>query len=181
MLLDVWILARMAGVAMDGAVGPAGLAAREFVLYALLDAAGPMTPSEVARTSGVPATTISKMVRRMGERGHLVELDNPDDARSRLLQLSRPGLAVLNDAEEGYAKLAGEISVALGEEEAQVEFSLQRLRRTLAELIGQAEEALPATRPAEATAHALRYTGRRLSRAEEQHARRFVDFLRFEG
>ncbi len=180
MLLDVWILARLVGAAMDEAVAPAGLAAREFVLYALLQRAGPMTPTELARLSGVPATTISKMVRRMADRGHVVELDHPEDARSRLLQLNAAGATVLADAADGYTKLADEASAALGDDVGQIEWSLQRLRTVLAELSGQEVESA-ASRPENATAHTLRYSGRSLTSAEEARAREFVDFLRRHG
>ncbi len=179
MLLDVWVLARLAGVAMDDAIAPSGLIAREFVLYALLDRAGPMTPTELARTSGVPATTISKMVRRVGERGHLVELENPSDARSRLLRLSPSGEEVLAKAEAGYATLAESVVAALGDECGQVEWSLARLGQALGDASGLA--ALPGDRPAEATAHEIRYAGRPLTPAEESQARDFIDFLRRRG
>lgn len=179
-LLDTWILARLAGGVMDDAVAPAGLVAREFVLYALLDRTGPLTPTELARTSGVPATTISKMVRRMGERNHLVELDNPDDARSRLLQLSPEGAAVLGDAESGYAKLASELTAALGAEVPQIEWSLERLRAALVELSG-GRSLEPAQRPSTAQAHIVHYAGRALDEHELAQVRQFIDFVRRNG
>ena len=177
-LLDVWVLARLAGAAMDDAVASAGLVSREFVLYALLEQAGPMTPTELARMSGVPATTISKMVRRMAERDHLVELENPDDARSRLLELSPRGQEVLGEAEAGYASLADGVAAALGGELDQVEWSLERLRATLAQRSGRSGDAGLGSRPPGATAHEFRYTGRPLTRAEESQVGQFADFLR---
>ncbi|HSF84784.1 MAG TPA: MarR family transcriptional regulator [Acidimicrobiia bacterium] len=181
LLLDVWVLARLAGVAMDDAIAPSGLVSREFVLYALLDGAGPMTPTELARTSGVPATTISKMVKRMGERGHLVELDNPEDARSRLLQLSEEGRGVLDVAERGHAELAAEVATDLGDELAQVQWSLERLRRLLASRAGGDGARPEPSRPTEATVREVRYAGRILTAGEEAQAKQFIDFIRRKG
>ena len=181
LLLDVWVLARLAGVAMDHAIADSGLVSREFVLYDLLDRTGPVTPTELARTSGVPATTISKMVRRMGERGHVVELDNPEDARSRLLHLSKTGREVLDEAQQRHAALATEVADALGDDLPHVDWSLERLRITLAKPGDVTMPRSEIERPSTGTVHQFRYTGRPLTDVEEAEARRFIDFIRREG
>ena len=181
LLLDIWVLARLVGVAMDDAVEPSGLVGREYVLYALLSAIGATTPTDLARRSGVPATTISKMLRRMTARGHLIEAENPDDARSRLLRLTEEGAVALRLAHEGFASLTKQVLGELGAEAAQVGWSLERLGSALAVATGSDAARSSGPRPEEATAHALRYVGRRLTDAEEAQAAAFVDFVRRDG
>jgi DNA-binding MarR family transcriptional regulator len=179
MLLDIWVLARTVGAAMDDAVAPSGLVGREFVLYALLDGLGATTPTDLARRSGVPATTISKMLHRMVERGHLEERENPEDARSRLLILTDEGRRTLTRAREGFAELAGDVATELGDENEQVAWSLDRLRAVLATAAGATvNPAGEAARPDSATAHAVRYVGRPLGRDEEARVADFIDFVR---
>lgn len=177
LLLDVWVLARTVGAAMDDAVASSGLVAREFVLYAMLDELGATTPTDLARRTGVPATTISKMLRRMVERSHLREADNPEDARSRLLMLTEDGVATLRTAEKGFAALASSVGSALGEETTQIEWSLARLAVTLRRLAGEDATDM-ARRPDPATAHGVHYVGRRLSDEETEQVHTFIDFLR---
>lgn len=146
LLLDIWVLARLAGAAMDDAVAPSGLAGREFVLYALIDSLDGATPTELARRSGVPATTISKMLRRMSDRDHVVEEENPEDARSRLLRLSGAGDAALDAAQEGFAALTADVVAGLGDEVEQIEWSLDRLHGALGGS-GEADNVGGAARP----------------------------------
>jgi DNA-binding MarR family transcriptional regulator len=178
MMLDVWVLARVVGGAMDHAVAPSGLVGREFVLYALLDGVGPTTPTELARRSGVPATTISKMLRRMTSRGDLIEEENPDDARSRLLRLAPAGAATLEVAHKGFAALTAAVGAELGGEDEQVAWSLDRLRAAVEAAAGLDAPGSEIPRPDAATAHAVRYVGRPLTSAEEAEVAQFIDFLR---
>lgn len=177
LLLDIWVLARLAGAAMDDAVAPSGLAGREFVLYALMAGLDGATPTELARRSGVPATTISKMLRRMSDRGHVVEEDNPEDARSRLLRLSAEGDAALDAAHDGFAALTADVVSGLGDEVAQIEWSLGRLRSALG-AGGDVDDAGSSARPASATAHSIRYAGRPLTVSEEREVADYIEFLR---
>ena len=113
--------------------------------------------------------------------GDLVELDNPEDARSRLLQLSEEGRGVLDVAERGHAELAAEVATDLGDELAQVQWSLERLRRLLASRAGGDGARPEPSRPTEATVREVRYAGRILTAGEEAQAKQFIDFIRRKG
>ncbi len=177
LLLEVWVLARLAGAAMDEAMADSGLTAREFVLYALLAELEQTTPTELARLSGVPATTISKMLRRMERRGDLAETDNPEDARSRIVHLTTDGEHTLGRAQAAFARVAGDLDASLRDERAQIAWSLERLHHGLRRLSGRSVETSP-VRPEDARAHELRYVGRALNEAEAAQVADYIDFIR---
>ena len=180
LLLQVWVLARLAGTVIDDAVEPSGLVAREFVLYSLLVELGETTPTDLARLSGVPATTISKMLRRMVQRGHFEEMDNPEDARSRIIRLTGAGQAAQQDAATGFADATATLAADLDAEGDQIAWSLERLQGALRRLTGlEAGELAP--RPTGATAPAVRYVGRELDAAQSAEVAQFIDFVRRNG
>ncbi len=69
----------------------------EYGVYSAVFMARSLTPTQLARSTGMPLTTAADYVRTMAERGHLIRRPNPDDGRSILLSLSPAGEAIVRD------------------------------------------------------------------------------------
>jgi DNA-binding MarR family transcriptional regulator len=63
----------------------------EYGVYSAVFMARSLTPTQLARSTGMPLTTVADYIRTMAERGHLVRRPNPADRRSVLLSLSPAG------------------------------------------------------------------------------------------
>jgi DNA-binding MarR family transcriptional regulator len=72
----------------------APLAPNEFAVYSALRLMQPTTPSQLAGTLGMKATTLSSMLVRMSRNGHLRRRRNPADGRSVILALTPSGVRV---------------------------------------------------------------------------------------
>jgi DNA-binding MarR family transcriptional regulator len=66
----------------------------EFAVYSALRLEQPVTPTRLAAVLGMPATTLSSALRKMGGAGHLSRLPNPADGRSALIALTPAGIEV---------------------------------------------------------------------------------------
>ncbi len=73
------------------AMRDAPLRSDEYGVYSAVFAAGSLTLTQLAHSTGMPLTTVADYVRTMVERGHLVRRPNPSDGRSMLLSLSPAG------------------------------------------------------------------------------------------
>jgi DNA-binding MarR family transcriptional regulator len=63
----------------------------EYGVYSAVFMARHLTPTQLARSTGMPLTTVADYIRAMAERGHLERNPNPADRRSVLLSLSPAG------------------------------------------------------------------------------------------
>jgi DNA-binding MarR family transcriptional regulator len=79
------------GAVLDAALLPAGVMATEYALLSLLDVAGPMPPTRVARTVGVAPSTLASQVKTLVRTGLICRRQNPADRRSALLELTPHG------------------------------------------------------------------------------------------
>lgn len=93
MLFDVWSLANSTRAVLGEALVSSGLTADEFALYSLLCAPEGRTPGEVAAMLCLPATTVSSIVRRLEQRGHLHREPSLSDRRSYRIALTADGRA----------------------------------------------------------------------------------------
>ena len=75
------------------AMADAPLRPSEFAVYSVLRLVQPTTPSELAATLGLRATTMSSQLVKMADAGHLERIRNPRDGRSRLISLTPAGVA----------------------------------------------------------------------------------------
>jgi DNA-binding MarR family transcriptional regulator len=100
----------LVGAAMEGA----GMGADSYAVYSALFEFEPLTPTELGRVVGMPATTVSHYIRAMRERRHIDEARNPSDSRSRILTLTVSGRVAHRRAslafEEGYRRFVARIS-----------------------------------------------------------------------
>src|SRR6185369_4955934 len=75
----------------------------EYAVYSVLFDEGPHAPTELARRTGMPATSMSHFVRSMLERGHAERAPSPADRRSYRIVLTPAGLAAHGAAGAAFA------------------------------------------------------------------------------
>lgn len=75
-----------------------------FAVYSAVGAMGRITPSDLARLTGLPAATLTGYIERLGRRGLIRRVDNPDDRRSYLLELTDDGVAAWKSGGEGLRR-----------------------------------------------------------------------------
>lgn len=175
-LLEIWRIARRSGVLLDEALAPAGMTGSDFGLYSQLMIEGPMTPTELSRRSGMPPTTVSQVVRRLEERGHLRRSRNPRDGRSASLTLTAAGRKAHAKAAPAFVGVYNRLLDALGPEADQVLVSLIRLDDALASASGEDASRAPGT---PANVRRLIYHGPPLTPDEEKQVREYLDFVRW--
>src|SRR5919107_3218022 len=127
MLFDVWLVTHLTTNLLDEALRDLAATADEFGLYSLLHELGPITPTQVARWTGMAPTTVSGMVRRLTSRGHLTQIAHPHDARSRLLALSDEGARVTTAGGERLAAGMPSLLDALAPHSSASHLALRRL------------------------------------------------------
>ena len=176
-LYQVHVVARLVHEMVETALVDQPLSGSEFAGYSLLLVQGPATPSELALWDGTPLPTISKMLQRMDDRGHLVRGDNPNDGRSTLVALNDAGREAHTAAAEPFAAALRALHADLGDALDDILWGLARLdegvRRTMA---GPDEPADVGERRA---THGLRYRGSPLTADEEAEVRSFVNWIRW--
>ena len=177
---EVWRIGRRLGQLLDAEFVDLGLSAGDYALYSLLRA-GPMTPSEVSRRSGIPATTVSKALQRIEERGHLVRRRNPHDGRSTTVALSRSGERLHTRGWAGLERVIDAIKRQLGEDAEPVYLALILLDEALRALTGVVTSPEERRfRPARSwMPTSVRYDGDPLSEDEEDLVRDYIDWVRW--
>src|SRR3954451_734534 len=79
---------------LQQAMADAPLPPNEFAVYSALRLMQPTTPTQLAGTLGMKATTLSSVLVRMSRNGHLQRRRTPADGRSVILTLSPGGIRV---------------------------------------------------------------------------------------
>src|SRR3954454_13624644 len=127
-LFDLWLVKHLIAGALDDVLSEAGgLSGDDFGFYSLLRRFGPATPTQVVRWTAMRPTTVSTLVRRLQQRGHVEQRAHPDDGRSRLLALTAAGQAAHTRAAATFSAATRDLAAALGPDEPQQRASLQRL------------------------------------------------------
>lgn len=182
-LFDVWMVMHLTTAVLDDALDDVGISADEFGLYSLIYYYGPLTPTQIARSTGLSPTTVSTMLKRIRSRGHLDEAPHPDDGRSRLISISAEGRHV----EERALNILADVLVRLGDHLAEprsVRARLEELDSALRALVDldprpyqlarrQADAAAGEPTPAPIT-----YTGEPLTADERVEVRDYIDWVR---
>jgi DNA-binding MarR family transcriptional regulator len=177
-LFDVWLLMHLVSGVLDEALGEHGLSGDEFGLYSLLKGFGPVTPTQIARWTGMPATTVSAALRRLTARGHVERLPHPDDGRSYLVVLSDAGVTAHARAASSFRTVAARVSHALGDDETAQRVVLQRLDHTLRGITGLDSRPYQVTGSSPGAPPVLSYTGHPLTPGQEHQVRTFIEFIR---
>jgi DNA-binding MarR family transcriptional regulator len=100
-----------------------------FPILKALSIHGPMRLSNIAQTIGLDASTVSRHVRQLEDRGLLDRSDDPDDRRASRVAVSEQGHACLA---EGYRARRHVLSAALGD---WTDDEREALRGTLTRLV----------------------------------------------
>jgi DNA-binding MarR family transcriptional regulator len=168
----------LTGRLLDDALRSIDVTADEFGLYSLIYSFGPVTQTQISRWTGMAPTTVSGMVRRITSRGHVRDMPNPDDARSRMVYLSDDGVDVTLKGAGILATLAPRLGNTLHSGETAVRAGLRDLDTALRQLLDAAPRPYPgpATRPA--TAASVTYEGSRLTEAQSGEVRMFINWIR---
>ncbi len=176
LLLDVWFVMNLTGRLLDDALRPVGVTADEFGMYSLIYAFGPVSQTQIARWTGMPLTTINGTVRRITGRGHLREMPNPEDARSRMVELTDDGVAVTFAGAQVLAAILPQLALALRAGEAEVRAALQDLDQGLRQLVGASPR--PYEWAETSPARGVSYQGQQLTPAQLAEVRRYIDWVR---
>ncbi|MFI7029278.1 MarR family winged helix-turn-helix transcriptional regulator [Microbispora rosea] len=180
LLFDIWLVTHLTTNLLDEALRDLAVTADEFGLYSLLRELGPSTPTQISRWTGMAPTTVSGMVRRLTVRGHIAQMPNPRDARSRLLGLTDEGHRVANDGGGRLAAVMPKLLDAVGPHTSMAHVGLRRLDRALRVVIGAAErpdEPLPDETGEAVDGGSVPYAGTPLTETQRQEVQQFIRWI----
>lgn len=75
-----------------------------FGVYSAIGSMGRITPTDLARLVGMPPTTLSGHIERLSRLGLVRRVDNPDDRRSYLLELTEEGTKAFHAGAQGLQR-----------------------------------------------------------------------------
>jgi DNA-binding MarR family transcriptional regulator len=133
-LYDCFLLAQRLRPVLARGLDGAPLRGDEYAVYSLLAEQGPLSPTVLARRTGMPATTVSDHIRTMSQRGHLTRERDPRDARAAVLRLTGTGREAWAQTSAQFSVVAAEVEHALGPSEGPVRAALARLTAALAQV-----------------------------------------------
>ncbi len=129
-LFDLFATGQLAITLSDEAVERYGVA-DGFAALSLIRSEGAVTPSVLAERLGMPATTVSGLVRRLLRRKLIRRLPHPVDGRSYLLALTARGERSIAAASPSFRALIAEIESNLETPVAELRTALLDLNRAL--------------------------------------------------
>lgn len=136
LLYDVWTLANTTERVLAAVLAPLQVTPGDFAIYSLLAVQGPLTPTEIARMTGSPATSLTYSLRRAERRGHFAKEPRAGDKRSYHVALTPSGRRLHGDAAKHFAVVMRHVERELPNDGELVRAALQDLREAL-------ESALP--------------------------------------
>lgn len=175
--IDVWLLASLADRLVAEILEDSRLSVDEFAVYGLISDLAPITSADLVRATGRSPTTISSLVRRCEARGELVRVDNPEDARSSLLELTPAGYHELGATVPRLLDAIEAIRARLGGKHDSVRDALWELDQSLRQWLGVGPR--PYRLLSESfDAATVSYEGEPLRPEQTDEVRRFIDWLR---
>lgn len=176
-LIDIWLISLLADRMVAGILEEVPLSVEEFAIYGLISDLAPMTSADLVRATGLSPTTVSSLVRRCEARGELERTDNPEDARSALLELTPEGHRLLGAAVPGLLEAIDRIAANLGGRHDRIRESLSELDSALRSDLGLGP------RPYELDGagkegSSISYVGLPLSVAQTEEVRKYIDWVR---
>lgn len=181
LLFDLWLLTHSVSDLLDDALAGGKLSGDDFGLYSLLRVFGPATPTEISQWTGMGATTISAVLKRLSLRGHTKRQTNPLDRRSFRVSLSSSGLKAHEASAAPFLKVMKELSKTLGLEEWRQRTSLQRLDSAIREIANLEARPYSLTSKTDSQQEVLSYDGGPLTPKQEQNVLQYINFLRLNG
>jgi DNA-binding MarR family transcriptional regulator len=126
-LFDVFVLGRSVGRVVDDALADTDLNAFDYAMTSMLAGHDPISPARISELTGMPATTVSGVLRRLTDRGMVERRPNPDDGRSHLVVLTGHGRRETEHARTAFGRVVTEIEDHLGDRLHAVRARLQDL------------------------------------------------------
>jgi DNA-binding MarR family transcriptional regulator len=176
-LIDLWLLSFLASRMVSEILDDIPLSVDEFAMYGLISDLAPITSADLVRATGLSPTTVSSLVRRCEARGELKRTDNPEDARSSLLQLTPAGYEVLGRAVPRLLDGLERIERGLRGRHRQIREALRDLDQVIRNELGVGPRPYELDGPT-VEESALAYTGEPLTPQQVDEARQFVDWIR---
>jgi len=127
LLFEVYAASRAVGELVAAAMADSPLTPEEYAVYSVLFDEGPHAPTELARRTGMPATSMSHFVRSMLERGHAERAPSPADRRSYRIVLTAAGLAAHGVAGAAFAEADQRFIRALAADEEDARATLRAI------------------------------------------------------
>ncbi len=131
LLFRLFVAGQLAGALLGRAIEASGLTPNEFAVLSIVGAYQPVGPTELSRLAGMPPTTMSDHVARLEGRALVDRAPNPEDRRSRLLELTAEGRRRNELAIEGLIASNRAIAERLAVEPESVRSALEELETAL--------------------------------------------------
>lgn len=132
---------RRAHALLERAMAGSPLRSEEYAAYSVIFEVGRLTPTEFARTLGLPLTTALDLLKGMVARGHVAKVRNPRDQRSYLVELTDEGLANHREANRHFAQADDRLIAILGRSREDVSRALQVLMNAAEQALDELEGA----------------------------------------
>jgi len=177
-LLDTWLVANLTNGLLDDSLQLSGMSGDDFALYSLLNAYGPASPSQIARWTGMRATTVSAALKRLAARGHTAQQRSAEDRRSYAVGLNDAGRAAHRETAGVFWKETRKLAELLGDREGELRRHLQVLDAALRDAAALDPRPYQLSADAAGDSWQLSYTGEPLNPSQERQVRQYIDFVR---
>lgn len=117
------------------------LSSEEYAAYSVIFEVDRITPTDFARTMGLPLTTALDHVRAMLKRGHVRKVRNPRDQRSYLIELTESGRKAHRGANAHFEPADDRLSAILGSKRKEVSEALVVLMNAAEKALDELEAA----------------------------------------
>jgi DNA-binding MarR family transcriptional regulator len=128
-LFELYAASRAVGELVGAAMADSPLTPEEYAVYSVLFDEGPHAPTELARRTGMPPTSMSHFVRGMLERGHAERSPAVDDRRSYRIVLTPAGQRAQAAASAAFAEADQRFVRALAADEEEARSMLRAIGR----------------------------------------------------
>lgn len=117
----------------------AGVVPSEYGPLSFIGVLEPVTRTRLAEATGQRRTTQRDVVKRLIDRGHVMEVPNPNDGRSTLLVLTAAGREIYDKGLPAIKRVLDAINEALGGKLDEHEEIVWRVRNAVQGLAGERE------------------------------------------
>ena len=128
LLLDLYAAFHKSGQLVDRAVEGTGITPEDFAFVSIVGGRQPVTPTDIARDFGLSLSTVLFRATRNVELGFVERVENPQDGRSFLLQLTPAGLKAWGDAGMRLKKIVESLEKRLDRPADEIQDALRALQ-----------------------------------------------------
>jgi DNA-binding MarR family transcriptional regulator len=114
----------------------AGVELSEYGFLSFVGTLEPVTRTKLTEAVGMRRTTVRDIVKRLIEHGYVVEIPNPKDGRSTLLELTAAGRRIYDRGLPAIQRVLATLDEALGGTLDEHEQAVWRVRTAVQELAG---------------------------------------------